>query len=76
MKADDKDLRQFVSMKKLAPYRDHDWRVSKEKVGKFKSLLQKKLKREEEEEKQNYEYERENESLQMETEVLLIPPHQ
>ena len=51
MQADDKDLRQFVSMKKLAPYRDHDWRVSKDKVGKFKAMLQKKLKREEEEEK-------------------------
>ena len=49
MQADDKDLRQFVSMKKLAPYRDHDWRVSKDKVGKFKAMLQKKLKREEEE---------------------------
>ena len=60
MKADDKDLRQFVSMKKLAPYRDHDWRVSKEKVGKFKSLLQKKLKREEEEEKQSRKEQKKN----------------
>ena len=60
IQADDKDLRQFVSMKKLAPYRDHDWRVSKEKVGKFKALLHKKLKREEEEEKQSRKEQKKN----------------
>lgn len=60
MQADDKDLRQFVSMKKLAPYRDHDWRVSRDKVGKFKAMLQKKLKREEEEVKQSRKEQKKN----------------
>lgn len=51
MEANDKELRQFVSMKKLAPYRDHEWRVSKDKIGKFKAMVQKRIKREEKEEK-------------------------
>ena len=51
LSADDKELRQFVSIKKLAPYRDHEWRVSKDKIGKFKAQVHKRIKREEVEEK-------------------------
>ena len=53
LQADDSELRKFVSIKKLAPYRDHEWRITKNKVGKFKALLKKQLKREEQEAKEN-----------------------
>ena len=53
LQADDSELRKFVSIKKLAPYRDHDWRITKNKVRKFKALLKKQLKREEKEAKEN-----------------------
>ena len=53
LQADDSELRKFVSIKKLAPYRDHEWRITKNKVGKFKALLKKQLKREELEAKEN-----------------------
>ena len=53
MDADDKELRQYVSIKKMAPYREREWYVPKNKAGKFKSQLQKKLKKMEEEEKKS-----------------------
>ena len=51
LNATDKELRQYVSIKKLAPYRDHEWRIGKGTAGKFKALLSKRMKREEKEEK-------------------------
>ena len=53
LQADDSELRKFVSIKKLAPYRDHEGRITKNKVGTFKALLKKQLKREELEAKEN-----------------------
>ena len=51
LNATDKELRQYVSIKKLAPYRDHEWRIGKGTAGKFKALLNKRMKREAKEEK-------------------------
>ena len=50
LNATDKELRQYVSIKKLAPYRDHEWRIGKGTAGKFKAMLQKRMKREASEE--------------------------
>lgn len=58
LQADDSELRKYVSMKKLAPYRDHDWRVSKNKIGKFKAMLRKKLREEKEEMKKSRKQEK------------------
>ena len=60
MDADDKELRQYVSIKKMAPYREREWYVPKNKAGKFKSQLQKKLKKMEEEEKKSRKEEKKN----------------
>ena len=60
MDADDKELRQYVSIKKMAPYREREWYVPKNKAGKFKSQLQKKLKKMEEEEKKRRKEEKKN----------------
>ena len=60
MDADDKELRQYVSIKKMAPYREREWYVPKNKAGKFKSQLQKKLKKREEEEKKSRKEEKKN----------------
>ena len=46
LNATDKELRQYVSIKKLAPYRDHEWRIGKGPAGKFKALLNKRMNRE------------------------------
>ena len=60
MDADDKELRQYVSIKKMAPYREREWYVPKNKAGKFKSQLQKKLKKMEEEKKKSRKEEKKN----------------
>ena len=60
MDADDKELRQYVSIKKMAPYREREWYVPKNKAGKFKSQLQKKLKKMEEEEEKSRKEEKKN----------------
>ena len=50
LNATDKELRQYVSIKKLAPYRDHEWRIGKGASGKFKAMLEKRMKKEASEE--------------------------
>ena len=60
MDADDKELRQYVSIKKMAPYREREGYVPKNKAGKFKSQLQKKLKKMEEEKKKSRKEEKKN----------------
>lgn len=39
--ADDRELRQIVSLKKLAPYRKEKIKVDKKKVRQYKEILQK-----------------------------------
>ncbi|CBK20694.2 uncharacterized protein [Blastocystis hominis] len=45
LQADDSELRKFVSIKKLAPYRDHEWRITKNKVGKERSRKRRRTER-------------------------------
>ncbi|KAJ0400697.1 hypothetical protein ATCC90586_008600 [Pythium insidiosum] len=53
MAADDKELKQLVSLKRLAPYREEEYAVNRRKIKQFKKSLQEKYEEEKELAKKN-----------------------